>query len=89
MSTVSAVRDTPKMVFCPKCFQIMAPSVENGRMVYVCDSDQHSGKKEMEPATSDNICVYKVGQDVSELCLFACCRFMWVVVFFFCYSRDL
>ena len=57
---ISVKADTPKMVFCQKCSQIMSPSVDNGRMVYVCESDQHRGQIEMESAADDNICVYRV-----------------------------
>ena len=66
-TTVSAVVDTPKMVFCQKCSQIMTPSVDNGRMVYVCDSEQHKGHREIEEASTDNICVYKVSLKIKSL----------------------
>jgi len=62
------------MVFCPKCAQIMLPSVADGKMVYICQSDQHKRgahpnegdqqqsevPTEMQEAEPGNICVYKV-----------------------------
>jgi hypothetical protein len=60
---VSAVADTPKMMFCSICSQIMTPSVKNGRMVYLCNSEQHTGTQQGPQevdAADDNICVYKV-----------------------------